>query len=58
MTLKFGMPHWELEYYEVCSNDDPELTLAYFTGRSNLAPYAFLYGKKVNNGFFRNYCDL
>ena len=24
-----------------CLNDDPELTLTYFTARSNLVPYAF-----------------
>ena len=27
MTLKFGMQHGVLEYYQVCSNDDPGLTL-------------------------------
>ena len=25
-----------------CSNDDPGLTLTYFTARSNLVPYAFV----------------
>ena len=34
-----------LEYYQVCSNDDPGLTLTYCTGRSNLVPYAFLWEK-------------
>ena len=29
----------------VCSNDDPELTLTYFTARSNLVPYAFVWEK-------------
>ena len=29
-----------------CSNDDPGLTLTYFTGRSNLVPYAFAWEKK------------
>ena len=29
MTLKLGMQHWVLEYYQVCSNDDPGLTLTY-----------------------------
>ena len=24
MTLKVGMQHWVLEYYQVCSNDHPE----------------------------------
>ena len=41
MTLKVGMQHWVLEYYQVCSNDDPGLTLTYFTARSNLVLYAF-----------------
>ena len=47
MTLKLGMHHWVLfEYYQVCSNDDPGLTLTYFTTRSNLVPYAFVWAKK------------
>ena len=42
MTLKLGMQHRMLEYYQICSNDDPGLTLTYFTARSNLVPYAFI----------------
>ena len=34
-----------LEYYQICSNDDPKLTLTYFTARSNLVPYAFVWEK-------------
>ena len=34
-----------LQYYQVCSNDDPGLTLTYFTARSNLVPYAFVWEK-------------
>ena len=34
-----------LEFYKVCSNDDPELTLTYFIARSNLVPYAFVWAK-------------
>ena len=45
MTLNFGMHHWVLEYYQVCSNDDPCMTLTYFTARSNLVPYAFVWEK-------------
>ena len=45
MTLKLGMHHRVLEYYQVCSNDDPVLTLIYFTARSNLVPYAFVWEK-------------
>ena len=45
MILKLGMQHWVLEFYQVCSNDDPGLTLTYFTTRSNLVPYAFVLEK-------------
>ena len=45
MTLKLGMQHRVLEYYQVCSNDDSGLTLTYFTARSNLVPYAFVWKK-------------
>ena len=58
--LKLGMQHRVLEYYQVCSNDYLGLTLTYFTVRSNLVPYAFVWEKGKNNGFFRNcmYCHL
>ena len=42
MTLKFGMQHWVLKYYQVLSNNDPGLTLTYFTARSNLAPHVLV----------------
>ena len=45
MTLKLGMQHWVLEYIQICSNDDPGLTLTYFTARPNLVPYAFVWEK-------------
>ena len=35
----------------VCSNDDPGVTLTYFTARSNLVT-GFSAGKKENSGFF------
>ena len=45
-----GQWPWKLvcsiEYYQVCSNDDPELTLTYFMARSNLIPYGFVWGKR------------
>ena len=44
MTLKVGM-HQVLKYYQVCSNDDPGLTLTYFTAMSNLVHYAFVWEK-------------
>ena len=43
MALNLGMHHRVLENYQVCSNDDPGLTLTYFTARSNLVPYAFIW---------------
>ena len=45
MTLKLGMHHRVLGYYQVCSNDNPGLTLTYFTARSNLVAYAFVWEK-------------
>ena len=45
MTLKLGMQHWVLKYYQIPSNDDPGLTLTYFMARSDLVPYAFVWGK-------------
>ena len=45
MTLKFGMQHLVLEYYQVCSNDVSGLTLTYYRTRSNLVPYAFIWEK-------------
>ena len=41
----------------VCSNDDPGVTLTYFTACSNLVTLAFSIGKSVNSGYFRNYCS-
>ena len=45
VTLKVGMQHRVLKYFQICSNDDPELTLTYFMARSNLIPYAFVWEK-------------
>ena len=45
MTLKVSVRHRELEYYQICSNDDPGLTLSNFTARSNWIPYAFVWEK-------------
>ena len=35
----------------VCSNYDPGLTLTYFTARSNLVPYAFIWDKDKTMDF-------
>ena len=45
MTLKVGMQHRVLEYYQVYSNNDPGFTLIYFRARSNLVLYAFVWEK-------------
>ena len=45
MTLKVCIKHQVLKCYKVNSNDDPGLTLTYFTTRSNLVPYAFVWEK-------------
>ena len=41
MTLNLGMHRRVFEYYQLCSNDDPGLTMTYFMAMSNLVPYAF-----------------
>ena len=43
--LKLGMQHWGLKLYKVCINSDPGLTLTYFTARSSLVLYAFVWEK-------------
>ena len=45
MTLKLGMQHRVLKYYQVCSIVAPGLTLTYFMGRSNLVLYDFVWEK-------------
>ena len=45
MTLNVCMQIRVLKYmnYQICSNDDSGLTVTYFTTRSNLLPYAFVW---------------
>ena len=45
MTLKVCVQHRVLEYYQICSNDESRLNVTYFTARSNLVPYAFVWEK-------------
>ena len=45
------MRHWVLRYYQVCSNDDPGLTLTYFTAISNLVPHVFVEEKVKTMAF-------
>ena len=42
MTLKIGMQHWVIEYYNVYSNDDPGMIMTYLTAMSNFVPSAFV----------------
>ena len=44
MTLKVCMQHRVLEYYQVCSNDDPGLTLTYLR-QGQILCLMLLYGK-------------
>ena len=45
MTLELCMHHRVLEYYQVCPNDDPWLTLTYFMAWSDMVLYAFIWVK-------------
>ena len=45
MILKHGMYHWGHKLYKVYINDDPGLTLTYFTARSNWVTCTFELGK-------------
>ena len=51
MTLKVGMQHRVLKYYQICSNDDTGLTLTDFTARSNLVPYVIVWEKGKTKDF-------
>ena len=42
MIMKLDMGHYVLKLYKVYINDDPELTLTYFTTTSNLAKPVFV----------------
>ena len=42
MIMKLGMEYYELKLYTVYRNDDPELTLTYFTAISNWTKLVFL----------------
>ena len=49
MILKFGMLHRGLKLYKVYINDDPRLTLTYFTARSNCVTCTFEWGKLLQS---------
>ena len=42
MIMKLGMEHYVLKHYKVYINNDPGLTLTYFTTMSNLAELVFV----------------
>ena len=54
------MYHWGLLPSIICSNDDPGVTLTYFTARSNLVTLAFLWEKVKTVDFSETIaaCDL
>ena len=56
MTLKLGMQHRVLKYYQIYSNDDPGLILTYFTVRSNL--FVLKKGKTMDFSETVVVCDL
>ena len=60
MILKLGMQHQGPKLCKVCINGDPGLTLTYFTTRSNLETYAFLWEKLKTVDFSETTaaCDL
>ena len=48
MIMELGVQHQDLKLYKACINREPELTLTYFTIRSNLVPVR-LNGKNCYN---------
>ena len=60
MILKLGMQYRELKFYKVYINDNPWLTLTYFTARANLVTWAFLLEKVITVNFPETFeaCDL
>ena len=58
--MKLGIYHLGLLPIIICSNDDPEVTLTYFTARSNLVTSAFLWEKVKTVDFSETIenCDL
>ena len=58
--MKLGMYYPGLQPIIVCSNNDPGVTLTYFTARSNLVTLAFLWEKVKTVDFSETIaaCDL
>ena len=51
ITLKLAMQYWLIDYCQIYSNDDTGMTLTYFTAKSYLFPYTFVWEKDKNNMF-------
>ena len=49
MILKLGMWYRGLKLYKIYINDDPGLTLSYFTAKSNWVIYTFEWGKLLQS---------
>ena len=47
--MKLGMQHQGLKLYKVYINDDPGLTLTFFTARSNWVTYTLEWGKLIQS---------
>ena len=60
MVLKLGIQYGGLKFYKVYKNNNPGLTLAYFTARSNLVTWAFQWEKVKTVNFSETIeaCDL
>ena len=60
ISTKLDMYDWGLQPIIVCSNDDPRVTLTYFTARSDLVTLAFLWEKVKTVDFSETIaaCDL
>ena len=55
ISTKLCIFHLGLQPIIVCSNDDPGVTLTYFTARSNLVTWAFLLEKVKTVDFTINF---
>ena len=58
MILKHGMLHKGLKLFKVYINDDPGLTLTYFTGRSNWVAHTFEWGKLLKSHLMGKNCYM
>ena len=57
MILKLGLQHHGLKLYKFYINNDPGLTLTYFTARSNLVAYTFEWGKVLQTHLMGKTCS-